>query len=107
MGDDVNRAEAAKAGEGISHLPHRVGLRVEHDRLHPGSQSAQQLTDVGDAGVDECDFAADDARTVVSRAVFYCVALKHLTRAPKVLVPASPANHGIRPPARLIITQRL
>jgi hypothetical protein len=33
----VNRAEAAKAGESISHLPHGVGLRVEHDRLHPGT----------------------------------------------------------------------
>ena len=42
MRDDVHRAQSAEAGESIGHLPHRIADRVEHDRLHPGAQTAQQ-----------------------------------------------------------------
>ena len=57
MRDDVDRAQPAEAGEGIGHLPHRIADRIEHDWLHTGAQTAQQIADIGDPGVDKDDFA--------------------------------------------------
>jgi hypothetical protein len=55
--DDMNRLQLVASVERIRHLPDGIARRAEHDRLHLRAEAAQQIAEIGNAGIDKGDFA--------------------------------------------------